>query len=307
VLRYTAPDMVAMLEKDPNIKVQAYEAARTMGLEINFRKPIFGADLPMDKQPREVTLDLDTPKPQAAKIRHAISAAIDTVSIAKNIVGLAGTPSYSYLTGSTFACYKYGFPEYDPELAKALLKSAGWVDTNGDGIVDKDGEPLRLKLVTDIRRDYRNQDVAVAIKEYLREVGIDVTLALVERSQYVELCVKKGDFELVIMGHPCGPRIPSWLSYGMFYSSGARYGSWGVQRHWRKDLDALVDKAALTLDREEAAMWWKILQMKIYNETLVIPLYWSNYITSVRKNVMGFVPHPDEHYQYRYNNVWFEK
>jgi len=307
VLRYAAPDMVAMLEKDPNIKVKPYEAARTMGIEINFRQPIFGADRPPSQQPREVTLDLDIPKPEAAMVRKAISLAIDTVSIVRSIVGAAGTPADSFLTGSTFARYTYGFPEYNPEVAKALLKAGGWADTDKDGIVDKDGKPLRLKLVTDIRRDYRNQDVAVAIKGYLKEVGIDVELALVERSQYVELVVKKGDFDLVIMGHPCGPRIPSWLSYGMFYSTGQRYGSWGVMRHWRKDLDLIIDKAALTLDREEAAQWWRILQMKIYDETLSIPLYWTNYITGIRKNVMGFVPHPDEHYQYRYNNVWVKQ
>jgi ABC-type transport system substrate-binding protein len=67
----------------------------------------------------------------------------------------------------------------------------------------------------------------------------------------------------------------------------------------------MIDKAALTLDPEEARMWWEIFQEKVYNEVLIIPMYWTNYISAMRKNVKGFVPHPNEHYQYRYNNVYF--
>jgi peptide/nickel transport system substrate-binding protein len=307
VLRYTPPDMLSTVEKDPNIKVNSYLAARSLLLEFNFRRQIFGADLPQPQQPKKVTPGLDTPKPEAAMVRKAISLAIDTASIAKNIVGAAARPSYSYMLPATFGNYEYGFPEYNPELAKALLKAAGWVDTNKDGIVDKNGKPFKITVVTDIRRDYRNQDVAVAIKGYLREVGIDVKPVLVERSQYVELAVNKGDFDLLIMGYPCGPMVATWQSNSRFHSDGQRYGTWGTMRHWRKDLDTLVKQAGTFRDPKEAAVWWQLVQMKIYNETLAIPLYWSNYITSMRKNVMGFVPHPNEHYQYRYNNVWIKK
>ena len=83
------------------------------------------------------------------KVRQAINYAIDRdLLVAKTLKGYGkpGTaivpsadPSWD-LQVSADKMYKY-----DPAKAKALLDEAGWKDTNGDGVRDKDGKELKLR------------------------------------------------------------------------------------------------------------------------------------------------------------------
>jgi peptide/nickel transport system substrate-binding protein len=63
---------------------------------------------------------------------------------------------------------------YDPERAKTLLEEAGWVDTNDDGTVDKDGVELVLKYGT-TNREVRQDTQAVAQQD-LAQIGVKLDL-----------------------------------------------------------------------------------------------------------------------------------
>lgn len=63
---------------------------------------------------------------------------------------------------------------YDPELAGRLLSEAGWRDTDGDGVRDRDGRPFRFELlvVEEI------QAAGVFVQDQLRRVGVQVDVVL---------------------------------------------------------------------------------------------------------------------------------
>ncbi|MDZ4765280.1 MAG: peptide ABC transporter substrate-binding protein [Chloroflexota bacterium] len=63
---------------------------------------------------------------------------------------------------------------YDPEIARQLLEDAGWVDSDGDGIRERDGERLSLTWATN-QRTLRTQVQAVG-QQQLAEIGIEVEL-----------------------------------------------------------------------------------------------------------------------------------
>jgi peptide/nickel transport system substrate-binding protein len=64
---------------------------------------------------------------------------------------------------------------YDPEGAKAVLEAAGWVDTDGDGIREKDGTPLSLRWLSYPSRQELPL-LAESAQATLKEIGIDLKL-----------------------------------------------------------------------------------------------------------------------------------
>ena len=83
-------------------------------------------------------------------VRQALLYALDRESIVNDILlgyaevaqGTQPVISYAYAPDRITTPYTY-----DPEKAKALLAEAGWTDTDGDGIVDKDGTAFAFELI----------------------------------------------------------------------------------------------------------------------------------------------------------------
>ena len=79
----------------------------------------------------------------------------------------------------------YGFDQltdpnaYNPERAEKLLDEAGWKDTNGDGIRDKNGQPLKLDFVV-----YNSRAelplYAEAVQSDLKKLGFDINIKTVD-------------------------------------------------------------------------------------------------------------------------------
>jgi peptide/nickel transport system substrate-binding protein len=85
-------------------------------------------------------------------------------------------------------------PGYDPAAARALLGRKGWVDSDGDGVLDRDGTKLSLRL------NYPGSSVpraalAEPIQQMFRAAGIDLQLARMEGALWVERR-NKGEFDI---------------------------------------------------------------------------------------------------------------
>jgi peptide/nickel transport system substrate-binding protein len=105
------------------------------------------------------------------RVRKAIAIAIDRDGINRDLhYGLTKTP-----TSFWDALPYYNDPSlqpypFDPQEAKRLLDEAGWIDTDADGVREKDGIELEISHATTIRED--RQDVQAVIQQDLADVGI---------------------------------------------------------------------------------------------------------------------------------------
>jgi peptide/nickel transport system substrate-binding protein len=64
--------------------------------------------------------------------------------------------------------------DYNPGKTAALLGELGWSDSNGDGILDKNGQALKLSLIYDISDEHL---LAQSIQAQLKKAGIDVDVS----------------------------------------------------------------------------------------------------------------------------------
>ncbi|MFN2397084.1 MAG: ABC transporter substrate-binding protein [Gemmatimonadaceae bacterium] len=94
---------------------------------------------------------------------------------------------------------------YDTVKARALLDSAGWRDTDGDGIRDRDGLPFRFTAL--VRQDPSFDVISVLVQDQLRHVGVKMELETVE-SELISARVRKGQFEAAFI---LSQHLPGWL------------------------------------------------------------------------------------------------
>ena len=110
------------------------------------------------------------------KVREAVAYAIDKETLSEGLTYGEETPAdHLFPDGIPYTDVELNvIRTYDPEKANALMDEAGWVMNESTGIREKDGQQLSLNYTywTDLSLA---QDMALAIKTQLAEVGIDVT------------------------------------------------------------------------------------------------------------------------------------
>ncbi len=143
-----------------------------------------------------------------AEVRRALTMAINR----RELLGVLNLPSDLPLFDVIFSDRQWNSlpdPEpYDPENARRLLEEAGWVDGDGDGIRERNGESFRFEVVVPTTEERE----AVYVQQQLRRVG--VSMAIASRGEWAQVFrqVRAGDFEaaisrfLVDLSASMGPR-----------------------------------------------------------------------------------------------------
>lgn len=153
-----------------------------------------------------VAFNLRAPRPFSdTRLRRAWALALDKPGITFTAIGSGGNPVWSDVNRASWA-YNPEVPKPggNPDEARRLLAEAGWADTNGDGIVEKDGKPLEVSLF--VRPDNAvRRKAAQAMVEPLKSVGIrvvvdfaDFNTALLARIS--PLSRPPFDFDVVMLG-----------------------------------------------------------------------------------------------------------
>ncbi|WP_297979888.1 ABC transporter substrate-binding protein [uncultured Methanobrevibacter sp.] len=107
-------------------------------------------------------------------IREALAIGIDRQKLVDGSLNGFGNISYTGVANQLPWAFDAGYEDGQVDEAKALLEEAGWVDSDNDGIREKDGQKAEFTLYYKSSATER-QAIAVAIAEQAKELGIEIT------------------------------------------------------------------------------------------------------------------------------------
>jgi peptide/nickel transport system substrate-binding protein len=231
-------------------------------------------------------------------VRAALSKAIDRELLVEIGYGQAGRPTCNLVPNPPmFASDNTDCLTQDIEGAKALLEGAGWVDSNGDGVREKDGAELRMLYQTSTNAV--RQDFQALIKQWWEEIGIGVELKNIDASVffggdpgspdtfqkfYADVEMYANNFD--------GTDPQAYLAAYRCGNEPNPANGWqgeNINRYCDPEYDALLDELARTAVLEERGRIAKALNDKITKESnVIIPLVDRGRV-SARSNTLGGV------------------
>lgn len=186
------------------------------------------------------------------EIRQAIAYAIDRQLVADVALNGYGRPAYSENDGMPWNNPAVKI-DTDVQRARKLLADAGWADTDGDGIVEKDGVKAEFTVLYPSGDSVR-QAVGMAAAEQVREIGIKINI---EGTSWDDLAKRMFTCG-VVMGW--GAATPS-ESYYLYRSEGALLDDYyNPEGYQNPATDIHMDAALKALTVEEAYENWKLAQ-----------------------------------------------
>ncbi len=192
------PDQLVSLLDAPAVKVASEPADAYDFIAINLANP----EAPQRGLSDSGAFVAQDPHPLLAdrNVREAMAHAIDYIGISESIYLGQAYP----LAANVLPIIPWAYdpslepPVYNPDLARSLLEDDGWIDSNRDGIREKDIRSLRLTLIVPESNLYY-QRIAETVQDQLNAVGFDITLLPLDGRTYASRLLGQS-FDLALGG-----------------------------------------------------------------------------------------------------------
>ncbi|RMG66883.1 MAG: hypothetical protein D6715_05920 [Calditrichaeota bacterium] len=185
---------------------------------------------------------------QFREVRRALNLAIDRASLLSSFYLNNG----ELLSGPFPPMHRGYNPDvkpypYAPGTAKQILADLGFRDQDGDGVLEKDGKPFRLRfLVPQILGDTELDRLFKSIAEQIRQIGVDVEIRQMVGSNFDYLIAQR-DFDMAYyswyMQNQASP-------FPLFVSQEARPGGKNIANFVNPLVDSLLYQAEAQPDLE---------------------------------------------------------
>jgi peptide/nickel transport system substrate-binding protein len=231
--------------------------------------------------------NLRDPRFRDHRVRLAFAYAINKRELIEGVrQGLAREASGPFKPG-TWAFNPNVKPiPYDPARAKLLLAQAGWVDRDGDGLVDKDGHRFKFEILTNQGNEERRK-AAEIIQAALKDIGVVVEIRVIEWASLLKEYIKKRRFEALVLGWGIGSDPDQ---SAVWHSSQTGPDQLNHIGYSNPVVDELLERGKASCNEAERAPYYHRLHEVLAEDQPLVFLYWGQTLPVVASRVYGIVP-----------------
>jgi peptide/nickel transport system substrate-binding protein len=221
------------------------------------------------------------------RVRQAISYAINKEEIISGVLlGLGKPATGPYKPGTWAYNGNVKIYNYNPQKARQLLGEAGWRDTKGNGILEKDGKPFVFEIVTNQGNDTR-QKCAEIIQRQLKEVGITVKIRILEWAAFVNDFITKRRFDAVILGWSISLDPDA---YDVWHSSKTAPEELNFMSYNNPEADEMMEKGRSTFNQSQRKKYYDRFQEILAEDQPYTFLYVPEELIIISNRFRGIEP-----------------
>ncbi|MFH1577991.1 MAG: peptide-binding protein [Candidatus Omnitrophota bacterium] len=233
--------------------------------------------------------NLNNQKFKDKRVRQALNYAVDKNEIIETVLlGLGRPATGPFLPESWAFNPRVKSAPFDPGKAKSLLRESGWIDTNQDGWLEKDGEIFEFTIITNQGNEARIKTAQI-IQRRLADIGIKVRIKVLEWSVFLAEFIDKRNFEAVLLGWSLGLDPDN---FDIWHSSKTREGEFNFVGYRNDEVDQLLDIARGTFDQEERKSYYQRIHEIIYDQQPYMFLYIPDSLSILHSRFQGIIPAP---------------
>jgi peptide/nickel transport system substrate-binding protein len=196
-----------------------------------------------------IVWNLDDPLLNDVRVRRALAMSFDLPTVIDRLYhGQART-----ITGPFTPDQWANDPRVQPiafnlQGAAALLSAAGWTDSNGDGVLDREGKKFSFKALIPAGNAPANNESQV-LQDALKQIGVVMEITPLDDAAYFEQILAR-NFQAVFMGWASEPDPDP---YGLFHSSQIPPAGLNVAGYKNPEADQLMEEGRREFDRARRA------------------------------------------------------
>jgi peptide/nickel transport system substrate-binding protein len=260
---HVPPDAARRLEESGRVRISANGGRQFYYLQWNCTNPLFAQ----------------------SEVRRALSLAMDRERMVGTLLLGYGSPAVGPIPPALWNHHRTLSPDpFDPAEASRLLAAAGWSDTDGDGVRDKDGVPFRFEILTK-QGDPVRENGSVILRENLKDVGVDVTILAMELASGLAR-LRSGRFDSYfgrlnanLYGDPSG------------YVKSTAVEEFNNGRYANPAVDSLLAVALGTLESSQSLPLWLEIQEMLQLDPPAAYLFYPENLVGIGPRLRDVRPH----------------